>query len=85
MTVFLFRSFNNYNSSRTKKFKAQNGRAKSMPDYAPSDYNLCKAGRMLVSVGTAAERTMDGTVRQVTRYRREDCYGCPHRAVCCKG
>lgn len=75
---------NNYNSSRTKKFKAQCGRAENMSYYALGDYYLCKAGRMLVSVGTAEERTKDGTVRQVTRYRCEDCCDCPHRAVCCK-
>ena len=55
-----------------------------MSYYALGDYYLCKAGRMLVSVGTAEERTKDGTVRQVTRYRCEDCCDCPHRAVCCK-
>ena len=75
---------NNYNSGRTKRFKAQCGRAENMSYYAPGDYYLCKAGRMLVSVGTEEEHTKDGTVRQVTRYRCEDCCDCPHRAICCK-
>lgn len=75
---------NNYESSRTKKFKAQCGRVENMAYYAPGDYYLCKAGRMLVSVGTAEEQSKDGSIRQVSRYRCEDCRDCPYRAACSK-
>ena len=43
----------NYESSRTRKFKAQIGRAENMGYYAPGDYYLCKNGRILDRVGTS--------------------------------
>ena len=75
---------NNYESSRTRKFKAQIGRAENMDYYAPGDYYLCKNGRILDNVGTTTEHGKDGTTREVTRYRCEDCSDCPYRAACCK-
>ena len=75
---------NNYESRRTKKFREQIGRAENMTYYAPGDYYLCRMGRMVVKVGTGTERSKDGTEREVTRYRCEDCRECPHRAACCK-
>ena len=74
----------NYESSRTKKYREQIGRAENMAYYEPGDYYLCKLGRMVVKVGTATERSRDGNERKVTRYRCEDCQGCPYRAACCK-
>ena len=52
--------------------------------YAPGDYYLCKNGRILDNVGTVTEHSKDGTTREVTRYRCEDCSDCPYRAACCK-
>ena len=46
---------NNYESSRTRKFKAQIGRAENMGYYAPGDYYLCRNGRILDNIGTATE------------------------------
>ena len=75
---------NNYESSRTRKFKAQIGRAENMAYYAQEDYYLCKKGRILAKVSTSTEHNKDGTTREVTRYRCEDCSECPYRAACCK-
>ena len=75
---------NHYESSRTKKYREQIGRAENMAYYGPEDYYLCKLGRMVVNVGTSTEHSKDGTTREVTRYRCEDCHGCPYRAACCK-
>ena len=50
----------------------------------PGDYYLCRNGRILDNVGTATERGKDGTTREVTRYRCEDCTDYPYRAACCK-
>ena len=75
---------NNYETSRTRKFKAQIGRAENMTYYAPGDYYLCKNGRILAKVGTETEHSKDGTTREVTRYRCEDCSECAYRAACCK-
>ena len=75
---------NNYESSRTRKFKAQIGRAENMAYYEPEDYYLCKNGRILSRVSTITEHCKDGTTREAARYRCEDCSGCPYRAACCK-
>lgn len=75
---------NNYESSKTRKYKAQIGRAENMAYYEPGDYYLCKAERILARVGTTTETAKDGTKREVSIYRCEDCLGCPHRAACCK-
>ena len=75
---------NNYESSRTRKFRAQIGRAENMAYYRPGDYYICKNERILSNVGTSTEYSKDGTIRIVTRYRCEDCHSCPYRAQCCK-
>jgi len=75
---------NNYESQKKRMYKAQIGRAENMAYYKPGDYFLCKAGRMLVKVGTSTEKSKDGTEREKTRYRCEDCHACPYRAACCK-
>ena len=75
---------NNYESSRTRKFKSQIGRAENMAYYAAGDYSLCKNGKILARVGTTTEHSKDGTAREVARYRCEDCSNCPCRAACCK-
>lgn len=75
---------NNYESSRTRRFKAQIGRAENMAYYRPKDYYICKHGRILPKIGTVTEKSKDGTEKQVTRYRCEDCHACPYRAQCCK-
>ena len=75
---------NNYESSRTRKFKAQIGRAENMAYYRPGDYYVCKNERILANIGTYTERSKDGTPKQVMRYRFEDCKGCAYRTQCCK-
>lgn len=75
---------NNYASCKTRKYKAQIGRAENMAYYEPGDYFLCKAGRILARVGTTQETSKDGTRREVANYRCEDCRDCPYRADCCK-
>ena len=75
---------NNYESSRTRKYKSQIGRAENMSYYARGDYYLCKNGRILSRIGTTTEQSKDGSKREVARYRCEDCQECPYREACCK-
>ena len=75
---------NNYESSRTRKFRKQIGRAENMAYYEPGDYFICKSGRLLPNVGTHIEKAKDGTERMMTVYRCEDCRNCPNRSACCK-
>ena len=74
----------NYETSKTKKFKGQIGRAENMAYFRQGKYYLCKDGRILAMVGTTTEHGKDGTTREVAKYRCEDCSNCPHRAACCK-
>ena len=55
-----------------------------MAYYQPSDYYVCRNERLLVNVGSYTKHSKDGTEKEVTRYRCEDCHDCPHRAQCCK-
>ena len=75
---------NNYESRRTKKYKSQLGRAENMAYYALGDYYLCHIGRILARVGTKTETSKDGTTRELSVYRCEDCRECPCRTSCCK-
>lgn len=75
---------NNYESSRTRKFKAQIGRSENMAYYQPGDYYVCQYGRILPCIGESIEHSKDGSEKKVQRYRCEDCSGCPYRAQCCK-
>ena len=74
----------NYESSRTRKFKAQIGRSENMAYYQPDDYYVCKNERILPCIGEYTEHSKDGTESKVQRYRCEDCSGCPYRPQCCK-
>ena len=75
---------NNYESNKTRKFKAQIGRSENMAYYQPGDYYICKNERILPCVGEFTEHGKDGTERTMSRYRCEDCSNCPYRAQCCK-
>ena len=75
---------NNYESCKTRKYKAQIGRAENMAYYEPGDYYLCHIGRILPHVETRTEKAKDGTTRELSVYRCEDCRDCPCRSACCK-
>lgn len=74
----------NYENSKTRKFKKQIGRMENMAYYEPDNCFLCKNGQHLDCYGTYDEKQRDGTTRKVSRYRCEDCTGCPYRSDCCK-
>lgn len=50
---------NNYESSRTGKFKAQIGRAENMAYYQHKDYYICKNGCILSNVETYTEKSKE--------------------------
>ena len=75
---------NNYQSKKTKKYKAQIGRAENMAYYAQGDYFVCKNEQILARISTQEETAKDGTQCETARYRCEDCCECPYRSACCK-
>ena len=75
---------NNYESSQKRSFKAQLGRMENMDYYKPDDCFICKNGRHLDFVSKYTSHAKDGTEREISVYRCEDCSDCPYRSVCCK-
>lgn len=65
-------------------FKAQIGRMENMGYYKPDDCFICKNGRHLDYVSKYTSHAKDGTEREISVYRCEDCSDCPYRSVCCK-
>ena len=74
----------NHESRRTKKYRAQAGRAENMAYCEPGDCCLCRIGRIPAWIDTKTETAKDGTTREVSIYRCEDCEDRPRRAACCK-
>lgn len=75
---------NNYESGQKHSFKAQIGRMENMGYYKPDDCFICKNGRHLDYVSKYTSHAKDGTEREISVYRCEDCSDCPYRSVCCK-
>ena len=75
---------NNYESSQKRSFKTQIGRMENMGYYEPDDCFICKNGRHLDFVSKYTSHAKDGTEREISVYRCEDCSDCPYRSVCCK-
>ena len=56
----------------------------NMGYYKPDDCFICKNGRHLDYVSKYTSHAKDGTEREISVYRCEDCSDCPYRSVCCK-
>ena len=70
----------NFEQAKTKKYRAQIGRAENMTYDAERNSYTCAEGRTLVKVYESTEK-LNGVV--TTHYRCENCRGCPVRAQCC--
>lgn len=69
----------NYEQSRTRKYRSQIGRPENMLYSGESDSYTCAEGRTLSRIYESTDRK--GAV--TTCYRCEDCTGCTRRAQCC--
>ena len=75
----------NYEISKTRKYKNDIGRFDNMTYLEGEDAYLCREGRKLTIQGTKSEKTASGYVRKSTCYACADCSGCPVKADCIKG
>ena len=75
----------NYELSKTRKFKNDISRRENM-DYDPeSNTYVCRNGKKLSAVSTKTEKTATGYERKVTIYECENCHNCPYKKGCIKG
>ena len=75
----------NYEISKTRKFKSDISRRENM-DYDPlTDSYTCRNGKNLSAVSTTAHKTSTGYQREVTIYECSSCDGCPYKKDCIKG
>ena len=75
----------NYEISKTRKYRQDIGRRENMTYLEEEDVYICSTGRRLIPVRERRSRNRNGYVSTVTIYECEDCSGCPHKEKCIKG
>ena len=75
----------NYEISKTRKYKKAIGRRENMEYHADSDSYICRNGRELTVTNERRSKTASGYVSVKTYYRSPDCTGCPYKTECIKG
>lgn len=75
----------NYELSKTRKFKNDISRRENMDYDRGKDTYQCRNGRALKAVCEKNEKTASGYVRKVTVYECENCHDCPYKTECIKG
>ena len=75
----------NYEISKTRKYKKDISRRENMEYHADSDSYICRNGRELTVTNERRSKTTSGYVSIKTYYRSADCTGCPYKAECIKG
>ena len=74
----------NYETQKTKKFKAQIGRRENMQYDEQEDCYTCAEGRKLKFRRESTQLDKQGRFQTMAFYRCENCADCQHRAECCK-
>ena len=72
----------NYEKSKTRKFKGDMNLRENMPYDAETDEYTCENGKKLRAVYTGKRQTKSGFESEVTYYECEDCGGCPFKKSC---
>ncbi len=75
----------NYEISKTRKFKNDISRVENMDYDEGSDLYTCRNGKQLLYQYERKEKTATGYVRKVTVYKCDDCRGCEFKTSCIKG
>jgi len=74
----------NYERSKTRKFKSNMSLRENMPYDAEKDEYTCQNGMKLQVVYTGKRKTKSGFESEITYYECESCDGCPHKKSCTK-
>lgn len=72
----------NYERSKTKKFKSNMHLRENMPYDAEKDEYTCPNGKKLRAVYTGARKSASGFESEITYYECESCEGCPMKKSC---
>ena len=75
----------NYEISKTRKYKKDISRRENMEYHADRDSYICRNGRELTVTNERRSKTASGYVSVKTYYRSSDCTGCPYKTECIKG
>ncbi len=75
----------NYEISKTRKYKEDISRRENMTYNEEEDYYLCSQGRRLARVSERKKKNRNGYESTETIYECEGCSGCPHKAQCING
>lgn len=75
----------NYETSKTRKYKKDIGRADNMNYNAEGDYYICKNNKRLYASNTKIRKSKTGYKSEITRYTCEDCSYCEFKCSCIKG
>ena len=75
----------NYEISKTRKYKQDISRMENMEYNADNDTYHCQNGQLLTAQYEKKEKTASGYKRTVTVYRCSHCQGCPLKSECIKG
>lgn len=74
----------NYERSKTKKFKSNMALRENMAYDPVLDEYTCQAGRKLKAVYTGKRKSKSGFESEITYYECESCQECPHKKTCTK-
>ena len=75
----------NYEISKTRKYKKDISRRENMEYHADRDSYICRNGRELTVTNERRSKTASGYVSVKTYYKSSDCTGCPYKIECIKG
>lgn len=75
----------NYETSKTRKFKNDIGRADNMNYNSKDDYYICKNNKKLYVSSTKTRKSKTGYKSEITCYTCEDCNNCEFKRSCIKG
>lgn len=75
----------NYETSKTRKYKNDIGRADNISYDSKNDYYTCENNKKLYISGTKTKKLKTGYKSEITCYTCEDCSNCPYKSSCIKG
>ena len=74
----------NYERSKTRKFKSNMNLRENMPYDAEKDEYTCQNGKKFKAVALSKRKSTTGFESEITHYECEHCEGCPHKSSCTK-
>ncbi len=75
----------NYERSKTKKYKSDMALRENMVYDADLDEYTCQVGKKLRVVRTGKRKSKSGFESDITYYECENCEGCPYKKKCARG